>query len=114
MRSRRLEYFVSGGVQGKIGLTYPYMRDTADPGGSLSACPDGGRTIPLRGRPAPTDDGNGYGRTDSTAAVSSADSGSTFGSKRFTTRPCGSTRNLVKFHFTSPLIPSDVSCVSVR
>jgi len=47
----------------------------------------------------------------SIAPVTSFESGVTAGSKRCTTLPSRSTRNLVKFHLISPLIPEPVSLV---
>jgi hypothetical protein len=47
----------------------------------------------------------------SIAATTSFESGVTSGSKRCTTFPLRSTRNLVKFHLISPRIPAAVSAV---
>lgn len=41
-------------------------------------------------------------RASSTASITAAESGSTVGAKRFTTRPSLLTRNFSKFHFTNP------------
>ena len=47
----------------------------------------------------------------SIAAVTSCESGVTAGSKRCTTLPSRSTKNLVKFHLISPVMPGSVSLV---
>ena len=57
---------------------------------------------------------NGYRPSAfSIACTSSGDSGATDGSNRPMTRPSPSTRNFVKFHFTSPPV-SGWACRSVR
>jgi hypothetical protein len=54
---------------------------------------------------------NYYFNCFSIAAITSFESGVTAGSKRCTTLPLRSTRNLVKFHLISPVMPGPVSLV---
>ena len=61
--------------------------------------------------PAPSDWGIRYCSCFSIAPVTSLESGVTAGSNRCTTLPFRSTRNLVKFHLMSPLMPRRVCLV---